>query len=155
MVSQAILDQVNRFINWTSRKVQIHLDERPEFYFYEREVWWASLGENVGSETNGKNFHFERPVVIVKKFSKDMLFVIPTTTKTKVGTWYQSIAYDDVQTQAVLAQARTISAKRLIRKIGNLSPEQFQPLVEGFITLIKTNSPTLVEEFSEPLARPM
>lgn len=100
------------------------------------------MGENIGSETNGKNFHFERPVVIVKKFSKDMLFVIPTTTKTKVGTWYQSIEYGDVKTQAILAQAKTISAKRLIRKIGNLSPEQFQPLIQGFTALIKTNSPT-------------
>lgn len=137
-----ILNPVQQFLTWTSRKISIHFTDRPEFYFYEREVWWASLGENVGSETNGKNFHFERPVVIVKKFSKDMLFVIPTTTKSKLGSWYQPIEYDMVKTQAVLAQARTISAKRLIRKIGNLSPEQFQPLVEGFIALIKTNPPT-------------
>lgn len=137
-----IIDPIQRFITWTNRKITIHFQDRPEFYFYEREVWWASLGENVGSETNGKNFHFERPVIIVKKFSKDMLFVIPTTTKTKVGTWYQPIKYGDVKTQAILAQARTISAKRLIRKIGNLSPEQFQPLIESFVVLIKTNSPT-------------
>lgn len=137
-----ILDPVQRFITWTNRKITIHFENRPEFYFYEREVWWASMGENVGSETNGKNFHFERPVVIVKKFSKDMLFVIPTTTKTKIGTWYQPIEYSDVKTQANLAQARTISAKRLIRKIGNLSPEQFHPLIEGFVALIKTNSST-------------
>lgn len=137
-----ILDPVQRFIFWTNRKITVHFQDRAEFYFYEREVWWASLGENVGSETNGKNFHFERPVVIIKKFSKDMLFVIPTTTKTKIGTWYLPIAYDAVKTQAILAQARTISAKRLIRKIGNLSPAQFQPLMEGFISLIKTNSPT-------------
>lgn len=142
MVFIDILDSVQRFIAWTNRKITIHFQDRPEFYFYEREVWWASMGENVGSETNGKNFHFERPVVIVKKFSRDMLFVIPTTTKTKVGTWYQPIEYGDIKTQAILAQARTISAKRLIRKIGNLSPEQFQPLIEGFIVLIKTNSPT-------------
>ena len=137
-----ILDQVNRFLIWTGRKTDIHFAERAEFYFYEREVWWASLGENIGSETNGKNFHFERPVVIVKKFSKDMLFVIPTTTKMKIGTWYQPMEFGTVKTQAVLAQARTISAKRLIRKIGNLSPEQFQPLLENFIALIKTNPPT-------------
>ena len=93
--------------------------------------------------TNRKvTVHFERTVVIVKKFSKDILFVIPTTTKTKVGTWYQPIEYGDVKTQAILAQARTISAKRLIRIIGNLSPEQFQPLIKGFVALIKTNSPT-------------
>lgn len=137
-----ILDPIQKFITWTNRKITIHFENRPEFYVYEREVWWASLGENVGSETNGKNFHFERPVIIIKKFSKDMLFVIPTTTKTKIGTWYQPIEYGDVQTQAILAQARTISARRLIRKIGNISPEQFKPLLESFISLIKTNSST-------------
>lgn len=142
MPTIGMLEPIQRFLAWTGRKITVHFTDRPEFYFYEREVWWASLGENIGSEANGKNFHFERPVVIVKKFSKDMLFVIPTTTKSKIGSWYQPIEYDQVKTQAVLAQARTISAKRLIRKIGHLSPEQFQPLVEGFTTLIKTNPPT-------------
>ena len=142
MAFENILDPVQRFLSWTSRKISIHFTERPEFYFYERELWWASLGENIGSETNGKNFYFERPVVIVKKFSKDMVFVIPTTTKVKVGSWYHSIECNGVRSQAVLAQARTISAKRLIRKIGNVSTEQFNPLQTAFIELIKTNPPT-------------
>ncbi len=137
-----LLSPIQQFIVWTNRKIDIHFTERPEFYFYEREVWWVSLGENIGSEASGKNFHFERPVVIVKKFSKDMIFVIPTTTRDKFGSWYQPIEYGAIKTQAVLAQARTISAKRLIRKIGNLSPERFQPLVDAFVALIKTNPPT-------------
>lgn len=142
MIPCDFFDPVHRFLLWTSRKINIHFVERSEFYFYEREIWWASLGENVGSEANGKNFHFERPVIIVKKFSKDMLFVIPTTTKSKVGSWYHSIDCGGVKIQAVLAQARTISAKRLIRKIGNLSPKQFHPLADAFTALIKTNPPT-------------
>ncbi len=142
MNPEEILRSVERFLSWANRKISLHFRDRPEFYFHEREIWWASFGENVGSETNGKNFYFERPVVIVKKFSKDMLFAIPTTTKAKIGTWYQPIKYGTTKTQGILAQARTISAKRLIRRIGNLSPEQFHSLVESFVTLIKTNSPT-------------
>lgn len=141
MLQTTIIEQVNRFIAWSARKIDAHFVEKPEFYFSERDIWWASLGENVGSETNGKNFHFERPVVIVKKFSKDMLFVIPTTTKPKDGSWYHPIECEGVRTKAILAQARTISAKRLIRKIGHLSPDQLAPLVEAFVSLIKTNPP--------------
>ncbi len=141
MASSVVVEQIKKFIIWSTRKIDIHLDERAEFYFYEKEVWWASVGENVGSEANGKNFHFERPVIVLKKFSKDMLFVIPTTTKTKDGSWYHPIEYGNVQTRAILAQARTMSAKRLIRKIGNLSPEQFEALQNAFMGLIKTNPP--------------
>lgn len=141
METSTIIDQVGRFISWSGRKVDVHFQGRDEFYVSERDVWWASLGENVGSETNGKNFHFERPVIIIKRFSKDMLFVVPTTTKPKEGSWYHSVEYDGVQTKAILAQARTISAKRLIRKIGHLPPEQLSPLIEAFTNLIKTNPP--------------
>ncbi len=137
-----ILDPVQRFIAWTNRKISIHFQDRPDFYFYEREVWWASLGENVGFEMNGKNWHFERPVLIVKKFSKDMVFVFPTTTKAKTGSWFYDIEYNGTKTQVVFVQARTISTKRLIRKMTTLSEKQFYDLINSFTDLIKTKSPT-------------
>ena len=37
------------------------------FHFYEREVWWCSLGVNVGVEVDGKNHQFERPVLVSYK----------------------------------------------------------------------------------------
>ena len=33
------------------------------------EIWWASIGENVGIEINGKSNEFIRPVIIYKKLS--------------------------------------------------------------------------------------
>jgi hypothetical protein len=47
----------------------------------EREIWWASVGENVGSEINGKSAPFSRTVIIYKKLSHGFYFVIPTTTQ--------------------------------------------------------------------------
>lgn len=78
-MQQIILEKVHRFLDWTAKKVQIHFSQRGEIYFEEREVWWASLGENIGSEANGKNFHFERPVIVLRKFSSDLLLTIVTT----------------------------------------------------------------------------
>lgn len=142
MIIGDILDPIQHFIAWTNRKIAIHFQNRSEFYFYEREIWWASLGENVGFEMNGKNWHFERPVLIVKKFSKDMVFVFPTTTKMKRGSWFYDIEYGGTKTQVVFAQARTISTKRLIRKMALLSEGQFHDFTHSFTELIKTNSPT-------------
>jgi hypothetical protein len=33
------------------------------------DIWWASIGENVGSEINGKSRLFSRPVIIFKKLA--------------------------------------------------------------------------------------
>jgi hypothetical protein len=34
-------------------------------YAHERDVWWCSLGVNVGVEADGKHGNFERPVHLV------------------------------------------------------------------------------------------
>lgn len=55
------------FIKWNSEKVLVHTDKvRP--FFHEREVWWCSLGINVGFEQDGSGKDFLRPIVIIKKF---------------------------------------------------------------------------------------
>lgn len=136
MDQKNILEQVRRFLGWSWKKTEIQFSEKDHLYFDEREVWWASLGENIGSETNGKNFHFERPVIIIKKFSKDMFFALPATTKEKQGSWYHPITIDNKKSCAVLSQGRTLSVKRLIRKMDTLSPENFSKLKHAFIALL-------------------
>ncbi|HBM45364.1 MAG: 2,4-dihydroxyhept-2-ene-1,7-dioic acid aldolase [Parcubacteria group bacterium GW2011_GWF2_38_76] len=49
--------------------------------FREREIWWCSLGENIGFEQDGKNEKFERPVLILRKFNCGMFFGIPLTSQ--------------------------------------------------------------------------
>jgi len=55
---------LKKFFDWTELKIKIHSQERV-FYFREREIWWTSLGLNIGFEQNGKNKRFERPVLIL------------------------------------------------------------------------------------------
>ena len=50
---------------------------------HEREIWWCSLGVNVGHEEDGKNEQFERPALILKKWSNKTVIILPMTTKTK------------------------------------------------------------------------
>jgi mRNA interferase MazF len=72
-------NKLNHFIEWTKIKIRIHVSERV-LYFKQREIWWASLGCNIGHEEDGKNIMFERPVLIVKKFNHHLLWVLPLTS---------------------------------------------------------------------------
>ena len=137
-----LLNQVQRFLEWANKKLGIHFSERGKVHFNEREIWWASLGENVGSEANGKNFYFERPVIVFKKFSSDMMLAIPCTTKLKEGSWYYKFILHESERRAIMSQMRTISSKRLIREMGKISPEEFIALQKAVIDLIKTNPST-------------
>lgn len=115
----------NLFTAWTKLKVKTHLQER-EFYFYERQVWWASIGQSVGSEQNGKNTYFERPILVFKKFNQDTLWAIPATSKVKEGKYYAKFHLDDKEFFLNLSQLRLISSKRLLRLSGEISREEYE-----------------------------
>ena len=59
--------------------------------FQEREIWWTSLGENVGHEEDGKGISFERPFVVVKKFNRELLFGVPCSSVNKSNKYYFEI----------------------------------------------------------------
>lgn len=151
-MSERIIEQFQRFLNWTGKKAGIHFSDRT-VYFDEREIWWASLGENVGMEANGKNYLFERPVIVLRKFSKDMLLAVPCTTKLRNGTWYFRYSLEGKEYCAVMQQVRAISGRRLIRKAGQLSPQDFSALQNAVTSLIKTEPPAQARGSSDPLSR--
>ncbi|MFA7308472.1 MAG: hypothetical protein WC045_00185 [Patescibacteria group bacterium] len=66
------------FSKWNNLKIPIA--ERKKFpQFSEREIWWCSIGKNVGHECDGKNELFERPVLVLKKFNRDTFLGMPIT----------------------------------------------------------------------------
>jgi mRNA interferase MazF len=95
------------------------------FFYHSREVWWCSVGLNIGVETDGKHQNFERPILVVKKFNKDMFWGLPLTTNEKIGDFYQKIKHDGGVSWVILSQLKTFSTKRLLRKIGRISEEEF------------------------------
>jgi hypothetical protein len=60
---------LKRFSEWFWLKKKLHERQQTPPLVSEREIWWASVGENVGSEINGKSALFSRPVIIYKKLS--------------------------------------------------------------------------------------
>ena len=115
---------------WHREKTQIDSDKiRP--FFHEREVWFCSLGENVGFEQNGKGESFLRPVVILKKFNNEVLWALPLTSKLKGGKHYSKVSFKSGEySTAILSQIRLIDAKRLQYKVGNIAASQLVEIKE-------------------------
>lgn len=127
------------FNKWNEIKKDINSkDVAFDLFFYEREVWWCSIGINVGVESNGKNEKFERPILIIKKFNSDMIWAIPLTSREHKGSHFQKIIHDSGVSWACLSQIKTISTKRLLRKIGMISDSDFLQVLDkinGYITI--------------------
>lgn len=99
------------------------------------EVWWASIGENIGVEINGKSKDFTRPVIIFKKFSSGFYFVIPLTTQIRTGSWYVNYRHQGRAITACLHQARSIDHRRLHTRLGRLDDRDFEKVKDGFKNL--------------------
>ncbi len=128
---------VKDFDSWNKEKK--HTDAKKlgyDFFYHPREVWWCATGVNVGVETDGKHQNFERPVLIVRKFNKDMFWGIPLTTNEKVGEFYQKIRHDNGVSWVALSQLKTFSTKRLLRKIGRISEDEFRMIRDRLKSLL-------------------
>lgn len=115
------------FDGWNKKKQYIETNHRL-VYAYPREVWWCSLGINVGAEIDGKNEHFERPVIVMKVYNKETMVILPVTTKEKKDVFHFETKMDGRFVWVKLTQARVISNKRLLRKLDVLDEKQFEAL---------------------------
>lgn len=133
--------EVKDFDQWNREKKQI--DEKDRLVFgYPREVWWCSIGLNIGVEIDGKNENFERPVVIMRVYNKETMLVLPTTGKEIKNKFHFSIEVDakrpgtgELYKRTVhvkLTQARVISNKRLLRKVDIIPESVFKKLQSAF-----------------------
>ena len=124
------------FDGWNEKKKKVN--ERSDApFFHTREIWWCSLGVNVGFEQDGSGNEHSRPVLILKGMSKQTFFAVPLTTSPKLHKFRPSIGLvEGKKACALISQTRLIDAKRLIRKIGVLDEKIFQRIrkaVKGLI----------------------
>ena len=127
-----------RFIDWIHTKINIDEKERSETVINEREVYWCSLGENVGDEENGKGEVFRRPVLIFKKFNNHIFWGIPMSSKKKENFYYKRMVLKDVEQSVILSQLRLLDTKRLDTKIGYLSEPDFIEIQNSVINIIRS-----------------
>ena len=98
-------------------------------YFHEKEIWWCSLGVNIGSEQDGKNASFERPVLIIKRINNDLLWILPLSTKLSNNYYRINTRNTGHESQINISQIRAVSSKRLLRKISKIDNAQFIKII--------------------------
>jgi len=135
---------IETFANWTKMKIRVHASETDkDVYFKEGQIWWASVGQNIGVEANGKNKNFERPVIILKKFNEHSFLGVTLSSKEKVGKYYLKLKdIKGVSNIVNLSQMKNMSTKRLLRKIDeDLSIEDFNLIINKIIKYLEKAKP--------------
>lgn len=113
---------------WNAKKKIINTAVSQSFC-HPREIWWCSLGVNVGVEEDGTGRNFDRPVVVIRGFNQYSFLAVPLTGKKKIGHYYFSPGLiAGREATALLSQIRIIDSKRLIKKIGTLNKDKFLEL---------------------------
>jgi mRNA-degrading endonuclease toxin of MazEF toxin-antitoxin module len=110
------------FDNWNELKKKINV--RNPIYVSERDIWFCSVGLNIGSEQSGKHELFERPVLVIKKITANTFIGVPLTSNKKKGSWYVEI--ESTNSSAIISQVKLFDTRRLTRKIGFISIEEFE-----------------------------
>lgn len=125
---------------WNETKKHIH-QNKSRIHFRQGEVWFASIGQNIGYEVYGKGEKFFRPVVVFRKINRNTLLAIPLTSKPKEDRFHCQITFKGNTNNAILSQVRVIDSKRLAYKSGNLKREDFEKLEEAFVRFYELTPP--------------
>ena len=116
---------MNKFDDWNELKKQISSTDN-SVKFKERDIFWISIGENIGSEQNGKGKEFARPVLIIKKLNNQLFFGVPLSTTIRNGTYFHTFSFiEDQQSSALLVQAKVFDIKRANQKLGMINKNDF------------------------------
>ena len=135
------------FDNWIIKKKDCHYVVKVPPLFKERDIWWISVGVNVGFEEDGKNENFARPVLIVKKFNREIFLGVPMSTKIKDNKYYVPVTVKGNTVSVMTSQIRVFSSKRILYKLAEIDNSDFKRILEAlkeFFVLPDPQSGTVV-----------
>ena len=119
---------MNKFEKWNKLKIKLNNLNR-NINFHEKEIWYISLWENIWFEQNWKGDNFLRPVLVFKKFNKQLFYWIPLTSKKKEWKFYYKFEFKKwIISNAILSQMRLYDSKRLFRRYWMISKHFYQEL---------------------------
>jgi len=126
----------NSFDKWNVVKQNLNKKKKP-IIFYQGNIYFMSIGKNIGYEVYGKGELFLRPVLVYKKLSKNTFLGIPLTSQEKQGSYFFSFSYkkDQVST-AMLHQMRVFDIERseyLSGKINKNTYKNLEKKVQDFL----------------------
>ncbi len=126
---------MKNFVKWHKIKRKIEEKEN-RIHFQVRDVFFCSIGENVGFEQDGRGEEFLRPVVAIKKFNNEVFLGIPLTRADKKGKYYFVFDLNKEKSTAIISQVRLFDAKRIKYKVGMINEKDFIVLKEKIRQLL-------------------
>ena len=133
---------VAEFDQWNEVKKKVQ-DDIKVWTIKNREIYWLKVGKNIGYESFGKNKEFLRPVMVLKKFLKDLFIGLPMTTKIKENKYYFSFfpTNKNKENALMLSQIRVFSTKRIKSKYGKISIDDFNKVKNKMAEILDINMP--------------
>jgi len=122
--------------DWNFKKEKLEKTQKLRT-FREWEIWYISMWKNIWFEENWKWDLFLRPVLVLKKFNKNIFVWIPLTTVPKDDIFHYCFVWTSWKTSyAILSQIRLFDSKRFFRNIWNIKFKDFKKLKEKIKKLI-------------------
>ena len=134
------------FDSWNELKKHLHQKDAI-IGIKERNIAFVHMGKNIGSEENGKDEEYLRPVVVLKVFNRHSFLGVAMTSQTKEGRFYFPFVFThkgrEYQSTAILSQIKYYDTKRVKYTKGMIKKEDFEVLKEKIadVTLSKEREP--------------
>jgi mRNA interferase MazF len=114
---------------WMPKKAEINNDAARPRRYRKREIWLASVGENIGHEVDGKGEKFMRPVLVLQSYNKSTCHVVPlSTTKRRGKFWHEFDGHTGKKSVALLSQSKIVDTSRFVKKIGWTDQKTFDAI---------------------------
>ena len=140
------------FDKWNKYKKTIDAQSRL-VNFHEREIWWCSVGVNVGSEQDSYSKNFVRPTIIVKKFTDRFFWGVQHTSTIRGGEFRVPFKLNGNLNDMLLLQLRSFDSRRLISRISVLPQSEYESLLVRIIKICLKSMKTPYSGVSEAEAR--
>lgn len=124
------------FETWIIKKKDLHNRLAVPPLFKERDIWWVSIGVNVGYEEDGKHDKYIRPVLVLRKFNRELFLGVPMSTKLKDNPYYKVVTVNGRLVSVLISQLRVFSAKRIQDKMAELDKGDFQRIKDEIVRMI-------------------
>jgi len=122
----------NIFDKWNTLKQKIN--QKETIKFRQGEIYFMSVGHNVGQEVYGHSDLFLRPVLVYRKLTHSSFVGIPLTSTEKEGSYYFTFRYTQKRlSTALLNQIRVFDIKRAEYCDGYINLKDYYNLKEQVI----------------------
>jgi len=120
----------DRYDRWN--RIKKRLGSQKPLKFREGEIFFLSVGMNVGYEVYGKKEEFLRPVLVLKKTGRTTFYGIPLTSQSKEGSYYYTFEYKKGKVStALLHQMRLFDIRRAKYFSGRIKKSDFGKIKES------------------------